>query len=118
MSLTHNRYKRRILSLLLLDLLLFGLTDATSVPSFMVIIGFGLFALTLYCLIYALTGLTALYGLQIRRKKYFSFYATSVIGGLVALQSIGQLGLKDVLVVMPLVAIAYFYSAYAKSTGV
>lgn len=102
--------------LLLADALVFGLTDAAEVPSYMLIVGFGLLVLTIYYVVHALVSLSAVYGLPIHRKKPLTLYLTGVAGGLIALQSIGELGKTDVLVLLPLAVIGYIYSAYAKSS--
>lgn len=101
--------------LLVLDGLLFGTTDAASVPSFVVIVGFLLLVLTFYSLIYGLLSLGGLYGIPLRHSRQLAVYLSVVAGGLVALQSIGELSSRDVLVLLPLATIGYIYSAYART---
>ncbi len=43
---------------------------------------------------------------------------TGLVGGLIALQSIGELGPRDVLVLLPLALIAYLYVSYGKAERV
>lgn len=107
---------RRLLYLLTLDIALFGATNATTAPSFVVMVGFVCLAVTSYYLIYGLIGLSGFYGLNITRKRTLALYLTIVTGGLLALQSIGELGSRDVLVVLPLAVVGYLYSAYAKTS--
>ena len=114
MILTHKRIWP-VLVLLLADGLLFSYTDATSVPSYVVMIGFLLLAATLYQLVRGGLALTALYGLKIKRRHSLSLFMTGVIAGLIALQSVGQLSQRDFLVVLPLIILGYTYSAYARA---
>ncbi len=110
----HKRVQR--LSLLLIaDVALFGLTDAQAVPPLMLIVGFLLLAATIYNLLHGVLTFFRLYGLSIKRKQRLAAYATGLIAGLIALQSIGQLNSRDALVLMPLVLVGYLYSFYSKS---
>lgn len=84
----------------------------------MVMLGFILLVLTFYYLIYALLNFSGLYGIKIRRKRQAAIYATSVLGVVVALQSSGELGSRDVWVLLPLAVLGYFYSSYARNKPV
>ena len=101
--------------LLAVDVLLFSYTNATVAPSYVVMIGFLLLTLTLYQLIYSLLSLSSLYGVKIKRQRPLAAYLTAVVGGLIALQSIGELSPRDVLVLLPLAILGYIYSVYAKT---
>lgn len=108
---------RRLIVLLLLDGLLFGTTNAATVPSYMIIVGFVLLALTIYYFLYNLLTFISFYGLKIKHKHQMSLYITIVLGILIALQSTGELGSRDVWVLLPLVILGYFYSTYARSSS-
>lgn len=110
-----NRHVLRLTGLLAADGLLFAGSDVAKVPSFIVMVGFLLLAVTLYYFIYAGLGVTGVYGLKIRGRRQLALYLTMITAGLIALQSIGQLGQRDVTVLLPLAIIAYLYSAYAKT---
>ena len=112
-----RRHIWKFVGLLVIDGLAFTLTNAKSVPSFMLIVGFVLLIATLYYLVYSLLAFARLYGLSIRRKRRLAASLTGLISGLVALQSIGELNSRDVLVLLPLVVIGYAYSFYGK-TGI
>lgn len=116
MKILTNKHFRRLAALLAADGLFFSLTNSTSVPSILIIAGFLLLMATLYQLIYAVMGLLRVYGLPIKQKRRVTAYMTAIIGFLVALQSIGELASKDILVLAPLAAIGYMYNAYAKNT--
>ncbi len=73
-----------------------------------------LLAATLYYLIHGLLNVAGLYGLAVKRKQRLAASLTGLVSGLVALQSIGQLNGRDVLVLMPLVIIGYIYSFYGR----
>lgn len=118
MNLLSKPHTRRLAALLVADALVFSTTNATKTASFMVIIGFGLLMLTFYYLIYGLLGFSGYYGLKIRNKKSLARLISLITGVLVALQSVGQLGSRDILVLLPLVVIAYFYGVYAKKASV
>jgi len=116
MELLTQKHIWPVICLLILDTLLFSYSNAAVVPSYMVMVGFILLTLTLYQIVYSLLGLTSLYGIKLKRKKSLAMYLTLVIGGLIALQSIGQLSGRDIVVLLPLTILAYLYSAYVKST--
>jgi len=78
----------------------------------MLIIGFVLLMVTAYQVYKLLLSLLNLYGLGFRQQSRLAAYLTLFTGLLVALQSIGQLAPRDVLVLMLLSVIAYFYSGY------
>jgi hypothetical protein len=103
---------------MLVDALLFGTTNATKASSFMVMVGFLLLSATFYYLIYGLIKLSGYYGLRIKNKRSLALYISGVTGALIALQSVGQLGPRDFLILLPLLLIGYFYSAYAKKASV
>ena len=111
--LSHKRFLGGI-GLLAADGLLFGSTNAANVPPFVVIIGFLLLIVTFYSLVYGFLSLVGVYGIPLHHKRQLAVYLSAVVGGLVALQSIGELSLRDVLVLLPLAIIGYVYSAYAR----
>lgn len=106
----------RISGLLAVDGVIFGLTDPQQVPSLMLAGGFILLAITLYQLVLAVLHAAGWYGLPggAHRKRQ-ARVLTGLIGGLIALQSIGELGPRDVLVLLPLAVIVYLYISYGKA---
>jgi hypothetical protein len=104
--------------LLILDALLFGATDAATVPAAVVVIGFILLLLTLYAIIGAILALLSLYGLRLSHRPQLAGYLSVMFGGLMALQSIGELDKRDVLVLLPLIIVGYLYSAYVKTAPI
>ena len=82
----------------------------------MLIVGYLLLCATLYYLFDGLLSLGRLYGVPVRHKKRFLRTAILLAGGVIALQSIGQLSPRDILVLAPLSILLYLYVAYARST--
>jgi hypothetical protein len=116
MKILRSKHLTRILGLLVLEVLLFCTTNAATAPSFVAIVAYVLLVATIYYGIYGLIGLGGLYGLRVKRRRPLAIYMTVVFGLVVALQSIGELGLRDVMVIVPLALMGYLYSMYAKTT--
>lgn len=115
MKFTKNKHAWKFGGLAAANGLLFGLTNASSASSFVLIAGLILLVVTFYYLVNALLNFVRLYGLSIKRKKRLALYITGFLAGLVALQSIGELNTRDVMVLVPLAFIGYAYSFYAKN---
>ncbi len=112
--LSHPRFWR-IAGLIVVDGLLFSLTEPRQVPSFMLIVAFILLVITIYQLMLALLLAADWYGLPGKAHRHRQArILTGVAGSLVALQSIGQLGGRDILVAVPLALLAYLYISYGK----
>lgn len=105
----------RLSGLLAADFLVFGATNPNDTVSFMLIVGYILLCVTLYYLLDALLGLSRFYGVPLKHKKRFLRSAILLISGLVALQSIGQLSSRDIVVLAPLSVLLYLYIAYTRS---
>lgn len=114
-TLVRNRHTWLLTSFIGADLLFFGLTNPANVPSFALIIGFLLFVATVYVAIQGLFQLGVWYGFAFsERQKRFARIFTGVIAGAVALQSMGQLSGRDLLVVIPFALLIYMYLSYGK----
>lgn len=104
-----------LLALLAADLAVFGATSPQSAPSIVLFIGFLLLTATFYVLLLGTLRLVAWYGISPgSRRKRFVRLTAGVFSGLVALQSIGELSSRDVLVALPLAFIAYIYLSYGR----
>ena len=99
--------------LLLVNLAVFSGSNPHNAPSLMLIIGFGLLMLNFYLLMLGLVKLGN-YGLLTGRyqHKRFARLTTGLFAGLVALQSIGELGPRDIVVMLPLAVVGYLYISY------
>lgn len=108
-----HRQVWQLAGLLAADAAVFGGTDPQQVASYVLIIGFGLLAATMYCLLGALLAVAGWYGISLPHKRRLQVTGTGLAAGLVALQSIGQLSSRDVLVVASLTLLVFLYTTYA-----
>jgi len=98
------------------DALFFTTTDATRVQSVDLIIGFILAVVTSYLLIYELCTVIQIYGIDVRtHRKRIASAVTGVFAVLLALASVGELTIKDLLVIVPMILIAIVYFSYGRS---
>jgi hypothetical protein len=115
----HLKQRRTVIGLVLLALdgLFFSLTNPDKVPSVLLIVGFGLVALSIYYLFRLLLAVAAVYGAPLqdggRRPALFLGISCSLA---VALQSLGELTLRDLVVLALLTAIAYIYTSYGRAS--
>ena len=97
------------------DALFFTTTNPNKVASSVLIVGFVLVALTIYGLLRVMLAAAAFYGLPLknrgRRIALLSGISTA-IG--VALQSLGELTLRDVIVLILLTGLVYVYTSYGR----
>jgi hypothetical protein len=101
--------------LLTIDIVFFSLTDPLRVPSALIIIGWLLLAITLYAGSRWLIGALSAYGLPVhKRPSQSALILSGIVSGLLALQSIGQLTTRDVVVLTPLTVVAYLYFSYGE----
>lgn len=101
--------------LVLVDAVVFGTTNPQETPSYMLIVGFLLFCATVYYIFRAMIAILGVYGVKIRHRQRLLRTMTALTAGMVALQSIGQLAPRDVLVLLLLAVLLYVYMAYAKN---
>jgi len=111
-AVTHHRHLWQALSLLIIDIIFFTKTNANRVAPVVLIVGFVLLVLTLYQAIYALLSAARLYGLPVRYKHRLALYLCVVLSLMAALQSIGALTPKDILILLPLATLGYLYGMY------
>ena len=112
-------YLRKIILALVVDAGLFGGLNAQQASSLELMLGFIMLLVTSYYLAYGLVVAAGWYGLKFRHRRRLAIYIASAAGVIVALQSIGELGTRDVAVIMGLGLLAYLYSSYGetKQTG-
>jgi hypothetical protein len=96
-----------------LDALFFSLTDPARVAPLWLIVGFILAVATMYWFFRAAMLLLGVYSKAVRKQaRQLARVLTLAAALLIALQSMGQLSLRDVLVLAPLLIIAYTYIRY------
>ncbi len=87
-----------------------------NVASIVLIVAFMLTAATFYGLVQTAIRAFAWYrGKALKNSQRFALGATGLLSGLIALQSVGQLGSRDILVALPLAMVAYLYVSYGRS---
>lgn len=99
-------------ALLIANVLFFGMTDPSRAPSFLFGVAFLLLSVSIYWGASNLYRLASWYGLPLKHRKRAVLASTGVIMALTALQSTGQLGPRDVILLLPFVAVGYFYISY------
>jgi hypothetical protein len=104
---------KRLVLLLVLDLLFFALVNPASSNSLIVILGCLLLGLTLYTIFRALGRiLTALVAVSDLTQRRLSIFAAALLMFLLLMQSIGQLSRRDILAALLLAAALYLYVSY------
>ena len=92
--------------------MVFGGTDPQKVPSVMLIVAFLLLTATFYYLVRNLIKAIRWYGVKTRHPGRLAAVVTLVGAFIVALQSIGELTGRDILVLLPFVVIGYVYASF------
>lgn len=112
-----NQHKEKAVGALIgVDCLFFGLTNPDKVPALVLVAGFLLMTINLYVLVSAVVALIRWYGISLgKHRRKIIVAVTASLAVLLALQSTGQLTSKDLIVLMPFVLIAYFYTSYQKA---
>jgi hypothetical protein len=110
-----QEYIQKLVTLLIIDIIFYTSSDAQNVSSLILMIGFILVLISTYYICRAILGTIALYGIKFKRPTYLSFYASIVLGSLLALQSVGELSPHDIVVLLPIGILAYLYSSYGSS---
>ncbi len=100
-------------ALFVLDVLFFGLIDPAKAYAVVVIVGFGLLVATVYVIVdFLLLLIEKLAVITPMARKRLLSGATMLFALLVAMQSIGQLTVKDMFAIVPLVVVVAFYLSY------
>src|ERR1017187_2554976 len=104
---------RIIAPLLLIDVLFFSLINPTDSSSFIVISGCILVILTTYALVSAVTRLVAIFiPISVATQKRFTLFMSLLLVFMLLMQSIGQLSLRDLIAILPLLTVLYIYLTY------
>jgi len=112
-----SRHIQLTIGLVLIDLIYFSDTSATDSKPLIIFTGFILIGLTFYAFINGIMKFLSLYGIKIRQISRFSAFISIFLIIILALQSIGELSIKDVLVLLPITLITYVYSSYFKKAS-
>ncbi len=109
----HHKQLSIAIGLILLNMMLFGATNPLSSSVAVIIFGFLLMALDIACIIYiALRLLAGVFPYVRSRFRRLNAILAGFGVVLLALSSIGQLTWRDVLAVVAVALVVYFYSMY------
>jgi ABC-type uncharacterized transport system permease subunit len=107
-----NKYIYRLVIILILDALLFTLTNPHSVSPIILLLGFICCIATIYYTTHFLLFLLSFYGIKVTHARQLSVCMAGLGGFLLALQSIGELSLRDIVVIVPLILLVYLYITF------
>ena len=103
----------RLGALFVVDALFFSLVNPVQAHAVVTIVGFVLLVLTLYVLIDFLLAVSErIIPFSAHAKRRMALATTLVAALLIAMQSIGQLTVKDILAVIPLIVVLSIYFSY------
>jgi hypothetical protein len=111
-----KRPLQKLIAIIILDVLIFCNTNAHSVTSLILVLGFVMLLVTAYYLFYCVLAALRLYGIKVHHQKRFALSLSGVSGAFIGLQSVGELSSRDALVILPIGIILYFYSSYGVNT--
>ena len=117
-SLTFIAKHKLVLSIIVLiaDGLYFLLSDPANLPLDLSIIGWLLTAVTIYIASYTLIGLLSRLRIIASLSKLKVIIVSGFVYLLLVLQTMGQLSLRDIAALVPLVIVGYLYFRRSKST--
>jgi inner membrane protein involved in colicin E2 resistance len=104
------RFSSPAVALLVADGLFFGLINPHNVAAIWLMVGYLLLAVTILSAVHGLAKLLKWYGDETQRiGRSALHYGAAAILLVIALQSTGQLTLRDVIALVPLTALAFWY---------
>lgn len=107
----HSSASKKALALVILvaDGVFFSFSDPKNLPGWLMAGGFLLLALSIYigCLVFA--RIMKRIGLIEESRRWVVFAVSGFLFILLTLQAIGQLSLRDIAALIPLVVLGYFY---------
>jgi len=111
----HSRKLLRLAALVVVDMLFFGLINPQNTYALVVVLGFVLLVITLYVTIDLLLILVEkVITLRPMARHRLHTSLTMLLALLIAMQSIGQLTIRDMTAIVPLVLVAAFYISYQR----
>lgn len=111
-----KHYIKVLGALIGVDFLFFGLTNASKVSVLILVIGFILLTINIYMLVTGVVKLLRWYGINLgESRNRITLMISGFLAAIVAFQSTGQLTLKDMVVLIPFILGAYFYTSYKKA---
>jgi hypothetical protein len=113
---TYLKSKRFLLivGLLVLNGLFFSITNPDHINSGMLIVGFIFLGVTIYAFMELFLYLISRAGVKIKNRRRLAIFLAILFSVLLALQSIGQLSSRDILVIIPLWLMFYIYLTHIR----
>lgn len=109
-----NKRFWEILIILVIDGFFFGLTNPNKINSVFLIAGFILLGLTLYLLVQIIMSYLIKLGFKFKNRREIAIFSSVLVVILLALQSIGQLSGRDVLIIIPAIILLFIYLTYIR----
>ena len=113
-QLLRNYQFQMVVAVLIADGFFFSFTKPSTASSQLLIAGFGLLIITTYFITRLIIALLGLVVPVIAKQKYLEVVVSAIFGVIVALQSLGQLSLRDFIVVVVFAGFIYLYGSYTK----
>ncbi|MEO6513169.1 MAG: hypothetical protein ABIR37_00625 [Candidatus Saccharimonadales bacterium] len=112
-----HKYRRYVL-LGVIDSAFFGLLSPNT-SAFVIIPAFILIIVTIFAILTLIvTYIGKMFVVKPKNQKRIVIMLTATLGIIIALQSIGQLTVRDVVTIVPLILVLYLYMSYTKSRRV
>jgi hypothetical protein len=109
-----NKLIRRAVLLFILDSIFFGLIDPNKVNSLFLLVGFILLGFSIYTFMRIIMFFLNKMGFKIKNGPKIAGFTAGVACLLLVLQSIGQLSIIDVSIILPMFVLLYLYFTYIR----
>lgn len=114
MKIPHNQLLWQVTAVIAADLAVFGLVNTRTAPVFVLFLGFLLVSATIFVFVKLAMKLLALYGIKTKNMQRLSLSITGVLVLILALQSIGQINLRDIIVISVVGTLLYLYTTLVR----
>lgn len=109
-----HRLTWQIIAILIIDGFFFGFVNPNKVNSLYLIVGFILVGITIYIFLQLLMTFFIKIGIRIKNRRKIAVFVSILLSLLLSLQSIGQLTVRDVIIIVPIAVLLYIYTAYIR----
>lgn len=109
MKIPHKKQLGQLAAVIAADMAVFGLFNTRTASVFVLFVGFLLLSANVYILVKLGLKLISLYGIKTNGNQRLAMTITGVIILVLALQSVGQINLRDVAVISVVASLIYLY---------
>ena len=109
-----NRKFVIVFGLLVLNGLFFSITNPDHINSGILIVGFVFLGITIYAIMELFLYIIDRAGVKLKNRRKLAIFLAILFSILLALQSIGQLRARDVIVIVPLWLMLYIYLTHIR----